>query len=94
MQNFNIIEEGSLFHSLFPEKIKEAKNRIVSENNLMDYEFTVIRNTPSIQYNTNEKVFEGQYVTYEISSMKSVIGHLHCFMNHQATYIDINAISL
>lgn len=94
MINFNIIEEGSLSHSLFLEKIKEAKNRIVSENNLIDYEFIIIRNTPSIQLNTSGRVFEGEYVTYEISSKKIVIGHLHCFMNHQATYIEITATSL
>lgn len=94
MLSFNIIEEGSLFHSLFLEKIKEAQNRIVSENNLTDYEFIIIRNIPSKQLITSGRVFEGEFASYQISNNKIIIGNLDCFMNHQATYIEINAINL
>jgi hypothetical protein len=94
MVNFYVLEEGNFSHSIFAEKVTEAQNRIVSENNLLNYEFNIIRNSISIELSTNGRVFQGQYMTYEILNNGNLIGHLDCFMDHQATYIDITTKSL
>jgi hypothetical protein len=91
MTNFYIIEEGEFTHSYFLNKVTEAKNRVISENYLTDYEFNMIRNSPSITVTTNGRSFEGRYFTYEVTNGENIIGSIDCFMDHHNTYIDISA---
>ncbi|NMH26491.1 hypothetical protein [Flavobacterium silvaticum] len=92
MNPFKIQKTGEFSSDTFNDEIKSALQKIKDENYLPGFGQEIIKNDVESAVHLNGELYSGNYLIFQIQNHSEPMGHLHCFLSLDKTFLSIIAI--